>query len=344
MGGKKLKVALVGCGRISANHFEAIDKNPNLELVAVCDALQERVEEAAQKWDVASYTSYEEMLDKSEINIVTLCTPSGLHSKQAVMAASRKIHVITEKPMAITLKDADMMIEASIKNDVKLFVVKQNRLNTTLQLVKRAVKKNRFGKIYMATVNVFWQRPQSYYDAASWRGTWELDGGAFMNQASHYVDMLEWLIGDVEKVYAITDTMGRDIEAEDTGSAVLRFQNGVIGNMNVTMLTYPKNLAGNLTILGEKGTVIVGGTSVNTIEKWEFDEPDEDDILVHDASYTPPSVYGFGHQGYYENVTDVLMNGAMAGTDGNEGRKSLEVILAIYQSARENREIKLPLF
>lgn len=338
-----LKIALVGCGRISANHFEAIHNNPSLELVAVCDIVQERAEEAGNKWNVTSYVSYEEMLNRADIELISLCTPSGLHPQQAVMAAEKKIHVITEKPMAISLKDANKMIQACDDNGVNLFVVKQNRLNSTLQLVKRAVDKNRFGKIYMVSVNVFWQRPQSYYDAAPWRGTWELDGGAFMNQASHYVDMMEWLIGDVDKVTAMTDTMARDIEAEDTGSAILRFKNGAIGNMNVTMLTYPKNLAGNLTILGEKGTVIVGGTSVNTIEKWEFSDSDEDDVLATNVSYTPPSVYGFGHIGYYQNVVDVLIHGSKPGTDGNEGKKSLEVILAIYQSAKEHREITLPL-
>ncbi|BFT68680.1 Gfo/Idh/MocA family protein [Paenibacillus sp. P36] len=343
MADRKIKIALVGCGRISVNHFEAIQNNPSLELVAVCDVNVDRAREAGDKWDVSFYDSYEEMLKRTDIELITICTPSGLHPHQTVMAAENKIHVITEKPMAISLKDANKMIQACDDNGVKLFVVKQNRLNSTLQLVKRAVDKNRFGKIYMVSVNVFWQRPQSYYDAASWRGTWELDGGAFMNQASHYVDMMEWLIGDVEKVYAITDTMARDIEAEDTGSAVLRFKNGAIGNMNVTMLTYPRNLAGNLTILGEKGTVVVGGTSVNSIDKWDFEDSDNDDELAANVSYSPPSVYGFGHIGYYQNVVDVLFNGAEQGTDGNEGKKSLEVILAIYQSAREQKEIKLPL-
>jgi UDP-N-acetyl-2-amino-2-deoxyglucuronate dehydrogenase len=341
---KKLRIGLLGCGRISVNHIQAIKQlSEYYDLIAVCDEVSSRAEEAAIQTGATPYSSYEQMLENEDLDIITLCTPSGLHPEHGILASAKGLHVITEKPMATSLKSADTLIQACEQNGVKLFVVKQNRLNSTLQLVKKAVDNNRFGKIYLATVNVFWQRPQSYYDAASWRGTWALDGGAFMNQASHYVDMLEWLVGDVASVFALTDTNARNIEAEDTGSAVMRFKNGAIGNMNVTMLTYPKNLEGSLTLLGEKGTVVVGGTSVNTIETWEFADKEIEDSQIEEANYTPPSVYGFGHFGYYTNVAEVLLDGASPLTDGREGRKSLELIEAIYRSARERREIILPL-
>lgn len=340
----KIRIALVGCGRISANHIQSIQSlSDYFEWTAVCDVDAVKAEDAAQLTGARPFTSYEKMLDSEKIDAVSICTPSGLHVEHGILAARKGMHVITEKPMATKLTDADRLIRACEQEGVRLFVVKQNRLNSTLQLVKQAIDANRFGRIYMATVNVFWQRPQSYYNAAPWRGTWALDGGAFMNQASHYVDMLEWLIGDVSSVFAMTDTMGRKIEAEDTGSAVMRFGNGAIGNMNVTMLTYPKNLEGSLTILGQDGTVVVGGTSVNRIETWEFADQRAEDSLLESVNYNPPSVYGYGHSGYYRNVAQVLLEGAAPLIDGKEGRKSIELLEALYLSARERREISLPL-
>ena len=251
--------------------------------------------------------------------------------------------VVSEKPMAIKLEDADTLIKACDHENVHLFVVKQNRLNTTMQLLKKAIDKKRFGKIYLVQSNVFWQRPQSYYDLAKWRGTWEFDGGAFTNQASHYVDALYWLIGPVQSVMAETATMARMIETEDTGSAILKFRNGVIGNLNVTMLTYPKNFEGSITILGEKGTVKIGGIAINKIEKWEFAEYDDDDRLIEESNYEPKSVYGLGHLPYYQNVVSALLGKSEPHTDGRSGRKSLEIIQAIYKSAREGKRISLPL-
>lgn len=340
----KVRIALVGCGRISANHIQAIQSlNENFEWIAVCDLDATKAQDAARQTGAMPYTSYQQMLDSEQIDVVSICTPSGLHVEHGIEAARHGVDVITEKPMATNLADANRLIQACEEAGVRLFVVKQNRLNSTLQMVKKAIDENRFGKIYMATVNVFWQRPQSYYDAASWRGTWALDGGAFMNQASHYVDMLKWLIGDVQSVFAVTDTMGRSIEAEDTGSAVMRFGNGAIGNMNVTMLTYPKNLVGSLTILGQNGTVVVGGTSVNRIETWEFADQRAEDSMIATLNYNPPSVYGYGHTGYYRNIAQVLQEGTAPLTDGKEGRKSIELLEALYLSARERREVVLPL-
>ena len=222
-------------------------------------------------------------------------------------------------------------------------MVKQNRLNATVQLVKRALDKGRFGRIYMANATVRWARPQEYYDQAPWRGTWEFDGGAFMNQASHYVDLIQWLVGPVESVMAKTATLARKIEAEDSGAAILKFRNGAIGVLEVTMLTFPKNYEGSITLLGEKGTVKIGGTAVNRIEHWQFAEYDDDDKLVDAANTNPPSVYGFGHEPYYRNVLKVLRGEAVPDTDGRGGRKSLELILGIYESAKTGHEIPLPL-
>jgi UDP-N-acetyl-2-amino-2-deoxyglucuronate dehydrogenase len=340
---KSFRVALLGCGRISKNHFEAIDKIDGLDLVAVSDADPERAKEAGAKWNVPPFKSYEQMLAESDADVVTIATPSGLHAEHGVMAAEAGKHVVMEKPMAISLTGADALVHACDKAGVQLFVVKQNRLNPPIQLLKRAVDRNRFGRIYMASCTVHWARPQEYYDQAPWRGTWEFDGGAFMNQASHYVDLIQWLMGPVESVMAKTATLARRIETEDSGVAILKFRSGALGTIEVTMLAYPRNLEGSLTILGEKGSVKIGGTAVNKIEHWEFADPDDDDKLVEAANTNPPNVYGLGHQGYYRNVLAVLRGEAKPDTDGRAGRKSLELILGIYESAKTGRDVPLPL-
>ena len=245
--------------------------------------------------------------------------------------------------MAISLKSADELVRACDEKGVHLFVIKQNRLNPAVQMVKRALDKGRFGRLYLANTTVHWTRPQEYYDQAPWRGTWEFDGGAFMNQASHYVDLIQWLVGPVESVIAKTATLARRIESEDTGVAVLKFRSGALGVIEVTMLTYPRNLEGSFTLLGEKGSVRIGGTAVNRIEHWSFADYDDDDKLVDSASTNPSSVYGFGHAGYYRNVLAVLRGEAKPETDGREGRKSLELILGIYESSRQGKSITLPL-
>jgi UDP-N-acetyl-2-amino-2-deoxyglucuronate dehydrogenase len=340
---KSFRIALLGCGRISKNHFEAIDKIEGLDLVAVCDSDPERAKEAGTRWSVRHFTSYERMLSEGNADVVTIATPSGLHAEQGVIAAEAGKHVVMEKPMAISLTGADALVHACDKAGVQLFVVKQNRLNPPIQLLKRAVDRNRFGRIYMASCTVHWARPQEYYDQAPWRGTWEFDGGAFMNQASHYVDLIQWLMGPVESVMAKTATLARRIETEDSGVAILKFRSGALGTIEVTMLAYPRNLEGSLTILGEKGSVKIGGTAVNKIEHWEFADHDDDDKLVEAANTNPPNVYGLGHQGYYRNVLAVLRGEAKPDTDGRAGRKSLELILGIYESAKTGRDVPLPL-
>lgn len=341
---RKIRIGIVGCGRISKNHFGSIEKHADeMELIAICDIDPVTLAEHAEKYNVPSYSTMEEMLEKEQLDLVALCTPSGSHPEQTVLAAKHRIHVMTEKPMATRWKDGVRMVKACDEAGVHLFVVKQNRRNTTLQLLKRAVTEKRFGKIHMVHLNVFWTRPQSYYDQGNgWRGTWEFDGGAFMNQASHYVDLLDWLIGPVEKVQAMMSTT-RDIEVEDTGVLNVKWRNGALGSMSVTMLTYPKNLEGSITILGEKGTVRVGGVAVNDIQLWQFEEPRDYDHQIQEANYETTSVYGFGHPLYYKNVIDVMRGLAAPETDGREGLKSLELLIAAYLSARDGTTVSLPL-
>jgi len=343
MSDREFRVALVGCGRIARNHFEAIAGLDGMSLSAVCDTVEERARAVGEQWGVPWFTSYDAMLTEAQCDVVTVATPSGLHPAHGIKAAHAGKHVVCEKPMAISLEAADALVQACDDAGVQLFVVKQNRLNPAIQLVRRAIDRGRFGRMYMANATVRWARPQEYYDQAPWRGTWEFDGGAFMNQASHYVDLIQWLVGPVESVMARTATMARHIEAEDCGAAILKFRNGAIGVLEVTMLTFPRNLEGSITLIGETGTVKVGGTAVNKVEHWQFASYDDDDKLIEQASTSPPNVYGFGHAGYYRNVLAVLRGEATPDTDGRSGRKSLELILGIYESAKTLREVPLPL-
>ena len=341
---RKIRFALVGCGRIAQSHINAMRQHADrIELTDVCDVDPAALQKAVEDTGAVGHRKLSDMLASTTADIVVLTTPSGLHPEQAVEIAAAGKHVMTEKPMATRLQDGVRMVKACDEAGVRLFVVKQNRRNATLQLLKRAMEKRRFGRLYMININVFWTRPQSYYDSASWRGTWEFDGGAFMNQASHYVDLLEWLGGPLESVQAYTATLARNIEVEDSGVIGLRWRSGALGSVNVTMLTYPQNLEGSITIIGEKGTVRIGGVAVNEIQQWQFAESDPDDEAVASASYETTSVYGFGHPLYYDNVIQVLRGEAEPETDGREGLKSLEVLIAAYMSARDGKRVALPL-
>lgn len=341
---RKIRMALVGCGRISVNHFGAMEQHADqIEIVDVCDIDTEALKKAVVRTGAKGHTSLTQMLRSTTADIIVLTTPSGLHPEQAIEVARSGRHVMTEKPMATRWHDGQRMVKACDDAGVRLFVVKQNRRNATLQLLKKAVEQKRFGRIYMVNINVFWTRPQDYYDSAKWRGTWEFDGGAFMNQASHYVDLLDWLIGPIESIQAYTATLERDIEVEDSGVLSIRWRSGALGSMNVTMLTYPKNLEGSITILGEKGTVRVGGVAVNEIQHWEFAEKLPEDEQIASANYATTSVYGFGHPLYYDNVIKVMRGEAEPETDGREGLKSLEVLIAAYLAARDGKRVALPL-
>lgn len=309
----------------------------------ICDVDPAALKSAAAATGAAAHSDLRDMLENTTADIVVLTTPTGLHPEQAIAVAASGRHVMTEKPMATRWHDGRRMVEACDAAGVRLFVVKQNRHNATLQLLKHAVEAGRFGQIYMVNINVFWTRPQDYYDSAAWRGTWEFDGGALMNQASHYLDLLDWLIGPVESVQAYTATLARNIEVEDSGVVGVRWRSGALGSVNVTMLTYPRNLEGSITIIGEKGTVRVGGVAVNDIQHWEFEDEQESDGKVREANYETTSVYGFGHPRYYENVIRVLRGEAEPETDGREGLKSLELLIAAYLSSRDGKRVALPL-
>lgn len=358
---KRFKVALIGCGRISKNHIKSIFVHQDdLCLNAICDNNKNNIEIANQlisdlkaenlnnDANPKVFLKYEDLLNQVklnsiEIDLVIICTPSGLHATQAIKAAELKLNVCTEKPMATNWKDGLRIVEACEENKVNLFVVKQNRCNKTLKLLKKQIETGRFGDLIMMNINVFWQRPQSYYDLAPWRGTKKFDGGALMNQASHYVDLLEWLGGPVKSVSASVATISRKIESEDTAALLVEWENGGLGTMAVTMLTYPENLEGSITILGKKGTVKIGGKAVNNIEHWCFKEDSEDDDEISEASYETTSVYGFGHPAFYNNIIEVLKGEGEAICSGMEGLKSLQILEAAYLSAKNGQRINLPL-
>lgn len=339
---RKVKWGIVGCGRISANHFAAIQKHSDrAELVAVCDIHAPSLEAATRQTGAKGFSNLTEMLRSTELDVVSVCTPSGLHPQHTIEIARAGAHVVSEKPMSTNLEDAREMIRVCQEQGRRLFVVKQNRRNATLQLLKKAMDEGRFGKIYMVNVNVLWSRPQSYFEQAPWRGTWKMDGGIFFNQASHYVDLLHWLIGPVERVHAYYQTFARKIETEDSGVVNLKWKSGAIGTLMATVLTYPKNLEGSITILGEKGTARIGGVAVNEIQVWDFADPRPEDAQVKAASYETTSVYGFGHPLYYDNVIRTLRGEAQPETDGEEGFKTMELLVAIQKSACEGREVEV---
>lgn len=338
--------ALVGCGRIARKHAEILGTGlvPDGSLAAVCDIVPERAEEFGRKYGVPYFTDMHEMMQAvgDAVDVVSVLTESGLHARHTLDLVRYGKHVLVEKPMALTLDDADAMIRACDLAGVKLFVVKQNRYNVPVQKLRQAFDAGRFGKMVMGTVRVRWSRTQAYYDQAAWRGTWALDGGVFANQASHHVDLLEWFLGEPVSVFAKTRTALVDIEAEDTGVAIITFRSGAIGIVEATTAVRPKDLEGSLSLLGEKGTVEIGGFAVNQMKIWNFAEAEDgDDRVLDEARENPPNVYGFGHVAYLQNVVDVVARGGRSLVDGLEGRKSLELISAIYESAETGREIPL---
>lgn len=341
----KLGFALVGCGRIAKKHAEILAQQlPEAELVAVCDTKADRARTYGEKYKVPFFTDMHEMMRSQggRISVINILTPSGDHAGHAIELAPYGKHLVVEKPMALTIEDADRMIGACDKAGIKLFVVKQNRYNYPVQKLRQAVQEGRFGKLVMGTVRVRWCRKQDYYDQDAWRGTWRHDGGVFTNQASHHVDLLEWMMGDVESVFARSATQLVNIEAEDTGVAVLKFHNGALGIIEATTATRPKDLEGSISILGEKGTVEIGGFAVNEMKIWNFTEPRPDDAdVVQNYRVNPPDVYGFGHVAYLKDVIDSIRHNRKALVDGLEGRRSLELIMAIYESIETGKEVFL---
>jgi len=284
----------------------------------------------------------DEMMKSESIDVVVVLTPSGLHAEHVINLSKYGKHIMVEKPMALTVKDAENMIYACDENNIKLFVIKQNRFNVPVVKLREALDADRFGKLTLGTVRVRWARHQTYYDQDPWRGTWAMDGGVLTNQASHHVDMLEWMMGDVESVFAKMTTALADVETEDTAIVTLKFKNGALGIIEATTATRPTNLEGSISILGEHGTVVVGGVAVNEMQTWVFeDEQEGDSSILEEFSVNPPNVYGFGHQAYYEHVVDCIVNGSANLVDGLQGRKSIELISAIYESAETGKEVFL---
>ncbi len=337
---------LIGCGRIAKRHADLLGTGqiPGAKLAAVCDVVGERAAEFGARYGVPWFTSIETMLAVPGIDAATVLTPSGMHAEHAIRVARAGRHVIVEKPMALTLTDAESMIAAADAARVHLFVVKQNRFNVPVVKAREALDAGRFGKLVLGTVRVRWCRDQAYYAHDGWRGTWAQDGGVLANQASHHVDMLGWFMGEVESVHARAATALVDIEAEDTAVATLRFRNGALGIIEATGAARPRDMEGSLSVLGSGGAVEIAGFAVNKIRTWQFVEPVASDAEVMEKfSVNPPNVYGFGHQAYYEHVVDCLSRGARALVDGHHGRQSLELIMALYESIASGREVKLPL-
>ncbi|GFE82009.1 oxidoreductase [Steroidobacter agaridevorans] len=339
-----LKFSLVGCGRIAKRHAELLGQNQiaHAQLAAVCDINPGKAEKIGKQFDVPHFHDMHEMMKSVPCDVVVVLTESGNHAKHVIALAPYGRNIIVEKPMALTLDDADAMIRACDKAGVRLFVVKQNRFNVPVVKLREALEGQRFGRLVLGTVRVRWCRTQAYYDQDPWRGTWALDGGVLSNQASHHVDLLEWMMGEVDSVFAKATTALVNIEAEDTAIVVLRFRNGALGIIEATTAVRPKDLEGSISILGEQGTVEIGGFAVNEMKVWNFAKPVDDDAQVMQKySVNPPNVYGFGHQAYYEHVVDCIRNNKQHLVDGLEGRKSLELISAIYESVETGREVAL---
>lgn len=345
-----MKYALIGCGRISPNHIIAAQNN-GLDIVAICDIVRENAEDKMLKFEldpkkVAIYEDYREMLKKEKPELVAIATESGKHAGIALDCIAANCHVIIEKPIALSIADADEIIKKAKEKGVLVCANHQNRFNKSIQEIRRAIEKNRFGKLLHGTAHIRWARDHAYYDRAAWRGTWEQDGGALMNQCIHDIDLLRWMMGDeIDTVYGMTDRLIHPyIEAEDLGLAVIKFKNGSYGIIEGTTNIYPKNLEETLYIFGEKGTVKAGGEAVNIIEEWKFaDYFGDEETVKKECSENPPNVYGFGHAKLYKNMIHAIEGKEELIADGEAGKRALELVLAIYKSAAEGKPVKLPL-
>lgn len=344
-----LKYALIGCGRISPNHITAALNN-NLNIVGLCDLVIEKVKRQISDYNLKditrSYTDYKMMIEHEKPDLIAIATESGNHAEIAKYCIKKGIHLVIEKPIALSLDDADQIIQLSKTYNVVVSSCHQNRFNKSIQKIRESIEHNRFGRLFHGTAHIRWNRGKEYYSQAPWRGTWEQDGGALMNQCIHNIDLLRWMMGnDIEEVFAYTDNLKHDyIEAEDLGIAVIKFKNGAYGIIEGTTNIYPKNLEETLYIFGEKGTVKAGGKSVNIIEEWMFaDNMDDSEEVKNKYKEYPPTVYGFGHSPLYANVINSIENSIEPYVTALDGRNALELVLAIYKSAQEKKPIKLPI-
>ncbi len=339
-----IKFALVGCGKIAKRHSDLLGQNQidNASLVAVCDKDIDRAKAISENYNIPAYSCMHKMMESEEIDAVVILTASGLHAQHTSELAKYGKAILVEKPMALTLEDADAMIEACDNHSVRLFIVKQNRFNLPVVKLRQAIDQGRLGKLIMGTVRVRWCRTQEYYDQDPWRGSWEFDGGVLCNQASHHIDLLEWMMGDIESVFAKGLTALADIEAEDTAVAVLKFRSGALGIIEATTATRPKDLEGSISILGELGSVEIGGFAANELKTWNFSEAlKEDEDIIKNYSKNPENKFGYGHQEYYNHVVQCLLDKTPQLVDGLQGRRSLELINAIYESIESGKEVPL---
>ena len=344
-----MKYALIGCGRISPNHIAAAQAN-NLTMVALCDIVPDHIEDKVVKFNLDShihrYTDYRDMLAHEDLDLVSICTESGSHAGIALDCIAAGVNLIIEKPIALSIADADAIIESAKKHGVVVSACHQNRFNTAICKIREAMEKQRLGKMFYGTAHIRWNRGREYYDRASWRGTWEQDGGALMNQCIHNIDLLRWMMGnEVAEVFAYTDKLNHPyIQAEDLGIALVKFSNGAYGIIEGTTDIYPKNLEETLYLFGEKGTVKAGGQSVNIIEEWRFadmlDDPESVKATFHE---NPPNVYGFGHTPLFSDVIEAIKHGRHPKVTAEDGKRAMELVLAIYKSAAEGKPVKLPL-
>lgn len=338
-----INFALIGCGRISEKHVNAIKQTPTAKLIAVCDINEQKAKALAASLSCEYYSDYKEMLKKEDIDLVDICTPNGMHADITVEVANAKKHVLVEKPMALKVEDCDRMIKACKSNGVHLFVVKQNRFNPPIAKLREAIERGRFGRLVMGNVTVRWARPQEYYEETNWHGTRAMDGGMLFTQASHHVDMLQWMMGPIHSVKANVATLTHNIETEDTAVVVIKFKNGALGVVEATTCTFPKNMEGSIAILGEKGTAKIGGMAMNKIDHWEFSDFKNEDENIKECTTNPPNVYGYGHNEVIRHVVDSLLHNGpiVGGVGGEEGRKSVKLIEAIYESADTGKEVFL---
>ena len=341
---RKFRFGLIGCGRIAPNHARNIVELENADLIAVCDLVREKAADYSQTYGGEVYTDYRAVLERPDIDIIAIATSSGAHAEIGIAAAEAGKHVIVEKPMALSLFDADRLIAACHKNQVYLGVCHQNRYNQVVQQLRQALDKGRFGKLTHAVASIRWYRDQAYFNQDSWHGTWEQDGGVLMNQSIHNIDLLLWMMGQANSVYGKIATRHRQIEVEDLGMGMITFQNGALGMIEASSTVYPKNLEETLNIFGETGTVVLGGTSINKIEAWRFaDGLDDEADVIKSYGETPPNIYGFGHRTLYQRFMQAIETGTAFDIPGEEGRRGLEMILAIYHSSLTNVPITIPL-
>lgn len=340
-----LRFGIIGCGRIALKHGEALARLHEGRLVAASDIILDRAEGFTKRFggEAYRYRYFEEMLEHPDVDAICICTPSGMHAEQGIAAARAGKHVLVEKPMALSLHDADALIEACQDSGVTLGVAHQNRFNPAIRRLRAALEQGRFGQINMAAAAIRWHRDDAYYALAPWRGTWAQDGGCLMNQSIHNIDLLQWMMGPVESVYALTATRVRKIEVEDNAVAVVRFRNGALATIEASVTVYPKNLEETLSIFGANGTAVIGGIAVNRVETWRFAEGESEADVLASQEADSESVYGKGHQPLIADFITAVREGREPAIPGTEGRKALEIILGIYESSRSGRPVSFPM-